>query len=126
MARKVYSAENAVAVGPYAHAVEGDGWVFLSGQTPLDPKTGKLVEGGIAEQTRQCFENLFGVLKSAGLSPEAVVKVQVFLTDMADFKAMNEIYAEQFEAPYPARTTLGVASLPLGADIEIELIAKRP
>jgi 2-iminobutanoate/2-iminopropanoate deaminase len=99
--------------------------VFLSGQTPIDSATGKLVEGGVAEQTRQCFRNLFGVLAAAGLDSSNVVKVQVFLTDINDFAAMNAVYAEQFEAPYPARTTLGVAALPLGASIEIEMIAKR-
>ena len=125
MKRKAFSAEGAVAVGPYSHSVVGGEFLFLSGQTPLDPATGKLAEGGIAEQTRQCFKNLFGVLAAAGLDSSNVVKVQVFLTDMNDFGAMNAVYAEQFDAPYPARTTLGVAALPLGASIEIEMIAKR-
>jgi len=125
MKRKVYSAEGAVAAGPYSHGVVGEDFLFLSGQTSLDVATGKLAEGGIAEQTRKCFENLFAVLSVAGLKPSNVVKVQVFLTDIEDFAAMNEVYAEQFKAPYPARTTLGVAALPLGASIEIEMIAKR-
>jgi 2-iminobutanoate/2-iminopropanoate deaminase len=125
MARKALSAANAVAVGPYSHGVEAGDLVYLSGQTPLDPATGKLVEGGIAAQTAQCFKNLFGVLTAGGLTPENVVKVNVFLTDMGDFKAMNEVYAQQFEKPYPARTTIGVAALPLGACIEIEMIASR-
>lgn len=125
MERKTFSAEGAVAVGPYSHCVDGGELVFLSGQTPIDSATGKLVEGGVAEQTRQCFRNLFGVLAAAGLDSSNVVKVQVFLTDINDFAAMNAVYAEQFEAPYPARTTLGVAALPLGASIEIEMIAKR-
>jgi 2-iminobutanoate/2-iminopropanoate deaminase len=125
MARKALSASNAVAVGPYSHGVEAGDLVYLSGQTPLDPATGKLVEGGIAAQTAQCFKNLFGVLAAGGLTSENVVKVNVFLTDMGDFKAMNEVYAQQFEKPFPARTTIGVAALPLGACIEIEMIARR-
>ena len=125
MKRKSYTAAGAVAVGPYSHAVDADGFMFLSGQTPLDPATGKLVEGGIQEQTQQCFINLFNVLKSCGLTPDDVQKVNVFLTDMNDFSQMNEVYAQQFSQPYPSRTTIGVAALPLGAQIEIELIAKR-
>lgn len=125
MSRKAVSAPGAVAVGPYSHAVESGDLLFLSGQTPLDPATGKLVEGDVAAQTRQCFANLFNVLAAAGLTPDHVEKVNVFLTDMGNFAAMNEVYSKQFAAPYPARTTIGVASLPLGAQIEIELIARR-
>lgn len=125
MPRKAFSAAGAVAVGPYSHAVESGDLIFLSGQTPIDPQTGKLVEGNIAVQTKQSFENLFHVLDAAGLTTDNVVKVNVFLTDMNNFAAMNEVYAKQFSAPYPARTTIGVASLPLGAQVEIELIARR-
>lgn len=125
MPRKAYTAKGATAVGPYSHAVESGELIFLSGQTPLDSSTGKLVEGDIAAQTEQCFKNLFNVLEAAGLTSDAVLKVTVFLTDMNDFKAMNEVYAKQFSAPYPARSTIGVASLPLGAQVEIELIARR-
>lgn len=125
MKRNSYTAAGAVAVGPYSHAVDADGLIFLSGQTPLDPSTGKLVEGGIVEQTQQCFTNLFNVLKSCGLTPDDVQKVNVYLTDMNDFTQMNEVYAQQFSQPYPSRTTIGVAALPLGAQIEIELVAKR-
>lgn len=125
MARKAYSADGAVSVGPYSHAVETDGFVYLSGQTPIDPATGGIVEGDIAAQTEQSFVNLFNVLKAAGLTPDDVVKVNVFLTDMRDFKSMNEVYARRFNAPYPARTTIGVNELPLGASVEIEMIAKR-
>jgi 2-iminobutanoate/2-iminopropanoate deaminase len=124
MSRNAFNSTDAAAVGPYSHAVEANGLLFLSGQTPLDPKTGKLADGTISDQTRQCFQNLFGVLKAAGLGPEDVVNVQVFLTNMADFAAMNAIYAEQFSKPYPARTTIGVASLPLNAVIEIGMTAK--
>jgi 2-iminobutanoate/2-iminopropanoate deaminase len=124
MTRKAINAGGAAAVGPYSHAVEAAGLVYLSGQTPLDPATNKLVTGSIGDQTLQCFRNLFAVLEEAGLAPDDVVKVQVYLNDMSDFQAMNEIYAKQFSKPYPARTTIGVASLPLGARIEIGMIAK--
>lgn len=125
MTRKSYAAPGAVAVGPYSHAVDADTHVFLSGQTPIDSATGKLTEGDIGAQTNQCFINLFNVLAAAGLTPDEVVKVNVFLIDMQDFAAMNAIYATKFTAPYPARTTIGVAALPLGAKIEIEMIAKK-
>lgn len=126
MPRTAFSAPGAVAVGPYSHAVESGELVYLSGQTPLDPDTGKLVAGDVAAQAEQCFRNLFGVLAAAGLTPDDVVKVNVFLTAMEDFAAMNEVYAKQFSVPYPARTTVGVAGLPLGARIEIEMIARKP
>ncbi|WP_018478851.1 RidA family protein [Pontibacter roseus] len=125
MPRKVYNAEGAVAVGPYSHAVESGNLLFLSGQTPLDATTGKLVQGDISAQTRQCLENLFQVLAAAGLGPDDVVKVNVFLTDMANFSAMNAVYASMFSSPFPARTTIGVAALPLGAQVEIELVAQQ-
>lgn len=115
----------ASAVGPYSHGIETEGLIFCSGQTPVDPSTGLLAEGGVAERTRQCFDNLLGVLEAAGLGAADVVKVSVFLTDMGDFEAMNEVYATYFDEPFPARTTIGVASLPLDSNIEIELIARR-
>ena len=126
MSRKSFTAAGATAVGPYSHAVEAGDLVYLSGQTPLDSATGKLVEGDIAAQTEQCFKNLFAVLASAGLSEADVVKANVFLTDMGNFAAMNQVYATKFSAPYPARSTVAVAGLPLGAQVEIELIARRP
>ena len=125
MPRKAYSAEGAVSVGPYSHAVESGDLVYLSGQTPIDSKTGNLVEGDITAQTVQSFQNLFNVLNSAGLTPDDVIKVNVFLTDMGNFHAMNAVYAKQFSSPYPARTTIGVKELPLGAQVEIEMIARR-
>lgn len=125
MPRTAITAPDAVSVGPYSHAVETAGVVFCSGQTPLDPATGALVTGDIAEQTRRCLANLAAVLRAAGLDASDVVKCNVFLTDMADFAAMNEVYAQHFEPPFPARTTIGVAALPLGARIEIEMIAAR-
>ncbi len=125
MPRKAFSSPGAVAIGPYSHAVEAGDLVYLSGQTPLDPTTGRLVEGDAGAQAARCLENLFQVLAAAGLGHDDVVKVNVFLTDMADFAAMNAAYAARFSAPYPARTTVGVASLPLGARVEIELVARR-
>lgn len=125
MVRKAYTAAGAVAVGPYSQAVDGGQSIYFSGQTPINPVTGNLVEGDIAKQTQQCFNNLFHVLAATGLTPDDIVKVNVFLTDMADFKAMNEVYAKQFQPPYPARTTIGVTALPLGASVEIEMIARK-
>lgn len=125
MSRKAFNAKDAVAVGPYSHAVESGDTVYFSGQTPIDSNTGKLVEGSITEQTEQCFKNLFNVLEATGLGANDVVKVNVFLTNMENFGAMNKVYEKQFSSPYPARTTIGVASLPLGAQVEIEMIAKK-
>lgn len=125
MSRKAITAPGSVAVGPYSHAVEAGEFVYLSGQTPAIPGTSRLVEGGISAQTAQCFENLKNVLAAAGLSLDDVIKVNVFLTDMKNFKEMNEVYAGQFQAPYPARSTVGVRELPLGAMVEIEMIARK-
>jgi reactive intermediate/imine deaminase len=125
MTRKSYQAAGAVSVGPYSHAVESGASVYFSGQTPIDPLTGKLIEGDVATQTEQCFNNLFNVLRETGLSKDDIVKVNVYLTDMNDFGMMNSVYERQFDPPYPARTTIGVAALPLGARVEIEMIANR-
>ena len=126
MPRKAYNSPSLKAIGPYSHATDAQGLLFLSGQTPVDPATGKVVEGGVKEQTLQCFKNLFQVLKDAGSSPDEVQKVMVYLTDLPnDFPAMNEVYKEQFAEPYPSRTTVGVASLPMGVKVEIEVIARR-
>ncbi|MBB2482088.1 RidA family protein [Bacillus sp. APMAM] len=124
--RKAYDAKGAVTSGPYSHAVEAGGTVYLSGQTPINPATGEMINGDIGEQTRQCFRNLFAVLAAAELNPDHVVKVNVYLTDMKNFSAMNEVYETQFAKPFPARTTVAVLELPLGAEVEIEMIAKRP
>lgn len=126
MGRTAISAKNGVAVGPYSHAIDTGRLVFLSGQTPIDPATGTLVEGTIHAQTRRCFENLASVLEAAGLSFDDVVKCNVFLTDMQDFAEMNTAYATYFTEPFPARSTIAVAGLPLGARVEIEMIALRP
>jgi 2-iminobutanoate/2-iminopropanoate deaminase len=125
MSRNPIMSAAAAAVGPYSHAIDADPFVYLSGQTPLDPVTGKLAEGTIGEQTAQCLANLSAVLLAAGLDESNVIKCNVFLTDMNDFAAMNEMYGAFFSSPFPARTTIGVASLPLGARIEIEMIARR-
>lgn len=111
------------AIGPYEQGIKVDGMVFTAGQIPLDPKTGNLVEGGITAQTRQVLENLKGVLEAAGSSLERVVKATVFLKNMADFPAMNEVYAQYLGNAKPARSTVAVTELPRGALIEIDLIA---
>lgn len=126
MPRTAVTAPGAVAVGPYSQGVEAGRLVFLSGQTPLDPETGALVGGGIEEQTRRCLDNLAAVLEGAGLGLDDVVKCTVFLTDMTDFAAMNAAYRGHFSEPFPSRTTIGVAALPLGAAVEIEMVALRP
>jgi len=126
MTRKSISSENAPkAIGPYSQAVWTGDWLFCSGQTPIDPLTGKLVAGGIAEQTQQAFNNLGAVLASAGLSMDNVIKINVYLTSMSNFAGMNQTYQQNFSAPYPARTTVAVAELPLQALVEIELIAQK-
>jgi 2-iminobutanoate/2-iminopropanoate deaminase len=124
MTREAVSAPGASAIGPYSHAVWAGKRLYLSGQTPVDPSTGELVQGDLAGQAEQCFRNLLAVLQAAGLGPENVIKVNVYLTEMGDFAAMNEVYARQFEQPYPARTTVAVAALPGGARIEIEMVAQ--
>lgn len=113
------------AIGPYSQAatVRGLGALYLSGQTPIDPTTGNLIDGDAAEQTRQVFVNLAAVLAAEGLTFDDVIKVNVYLISMDDFSAMNTIYATVFNQPYPARTTVAVAALPLGARVEIEVVA---
>ncbi|RPI34859.1 MAG: RidA family protein [Chloroflexota bacterium] len=125
MPRKAISAPNGISIGPYSHAVESDNLVYLSGQGGVDPQTGTLVDGGVQAEARQTFKNLFAILAAAGLTPGDVVKVNVYLANIDDFAAMNAVYATQFDAPYPARTTIGVAALPLSARVEIEMIAKK-
>ncbi|MDE3154237.1 MAG: RidA family protein [Acidobacteriota bacterium] len=111
------------AVGPYSPAVRMGSLLFLSGQIPLDPATGAMVEGDIAAQTRRVMDNLGALLTAAGLSFEAVARTTVYLTDMADFPAMNAVYGTYFTAPAPARATVQVSALPKGAQVEIDLIA---
>src|SRR5215467_1598344 len=109
--------------GPFSPAVRDGDRVYTSGQIAQDPATGKLVEGGVVAQTEQIFRNLQTIMSAANKSFADVVKVNVYLMDMRDFAAMNEVYARHFVAPYPARTTVAVAALPLGALVEIEMIA---
>jgi 2-iminobutanoate/2-iminopropanoate deaminase len=124
MKREIIATDKApAAVGPYSQAVRAGDFVFTAGQIPLDPATGRLVEGGIEAQTRQVLTNLSAVLQAAGTSLASVTKTTVFLTDMGDFKAMNGVYAEFFPAAPPARSTVQVAALPLGARVEIEAVA---
>ncbi|HEY0097699.1 MAG TPA: RidA family protein [Pyrinomonadaceae bacterium] len=113
------------AIGPYSQAVRIGNFVFTSGQIPIDPATGVFVEGGIAEQTEQVLRNLAEVLRAAGTSLEAVVKTTVFLADMDDFAAMNEVYARYFSNEPPARSTVQAARLPRDARVEIDVIAVR-
>ena len=112
------------AIGPYSQAIDsGAGLVFVSGQLPIDPSTGAFPEGGVKEQTRQSLTNAKAILEAEGLSLKNVVKTTVFLADMADFATMNEVYAQFFTAPYPARSAVAVKTLPKGALVEIECIA---
>lgn len=113
------------AIGPYSQAIASGNLVFASGQIALDPASGQLVQGDVREQTRRVLENLNAVLSAAGSSLEQVVKTTVFLTRMADFAAMNEVYAEYFSQSPPARSTIAVAELPRGAQVEIEAVALR-
>jgi len=111
------------ALGPYSQAVRCGDLVFLSGQVGIDPQTGKLVEGGVEAQARQVFRNMAAVLAAAGIDFSGLLKTTVFLKDMAHFKIVNEIYAGQVPEPYPARSTVAVSELPVGAEVEIEAIA---
>ncbi len=111
------------ALGPYSQAIEAGGMVFASGQVPIDPATDQFVEGGIKEQTRQSLTNAQNILCEAGTDLHHVVKTTVFLSDMDNFAAMNEVYAEFFQQPYPARSAVAVKTLPKGALVEIECIA---
>ena len=111
------------AIGPYSQAVTANGFVFTSGQIPIDPATGQFVPGGIAEQTQQVLKNLAAVLEAAGSSLQQVVKTTVFLADMQDFTAMNEVYATFFGAEPPARSTVQAARLPRDARVEIDVVA---
>jgi len=124
MSRTPVTAPGGAAIGPYSHAIRSKAFLFLSGQTPIDGATSKLVEGGMEAQVRQCSRNLEAVLTASGLGFDHVVKCNVFLIDMDDFPVMNRVYAEHFREPHPARTTIGVAALPMKARVEIEMIAE--
>ena len=123
MPRTPISSDQApAAIGPYSQAVRHGGFVFLSGQIPLDPATGQLVEGDIATQARRVFDNLRAVCAAAGGSFEDVVRVGIYLTDLGDFAAVNAVMAENFAAPFPARSTIEVSALPRGARVEVDAI----
>jgi 2-iminobutanoate/2-iminopropanoate deaminase len=124
MNRESVQTDNAPkAIGPYEQAIKANGFIYTAGQIPIDPKTGNVVEGGIAAQTRQVLENLKAVLEAGGATLDRVVKATVFLKNMADFAAMNEVYAQYLGSVKPARSTVAVAELPRGALIEIDLVA---
>lgn len=124
--KKAISTQNAPgAIGPYSQAIEANGFIYLSGQLPIDPTTGAFPEGGIKEQTRQSLLNAQAILKEAGADLSNVVKTTVLLADIADFGAMNEVYAEFFSAPYPGRSAFAIRDLPKGALVEIEMIAAK-
>jgi 2-iminobutanoate/2-iminopropanoate deaminase len=124
MTRESVQTENAPkAIGPYQQAIKANGFIYTAGQIPIDPKTANLVEGDITAQTRQVLENLNAVLAAGGSSFDRVVKATVFLKNMADFAAMNEVYAQYLGSAKPARSTVAVAELPRGALIEIDLVA---
>ena len=111
------------AIGPYSQAIEANGTVYVSGQLPIDPSTGQFAEGGIQAEARQSLTNIKNILSEVGLGMQNVVKVTVLLADISNFAAVNEVYAEFFQAPYPARSAFAVAALPKGANVEIEAIA---
>lgn len=113
------------AIGPYSQAIEVNGFVFASGQIPIDPATGAFVEGGIQEQTRQALANAQNILKEAGTDLSHVIKTTVYLSDIANFVPMNEIYAQFFTEPFPARSAVAVKDLPKGALVEVEVIAAK-
>lgn len=125
MKKAIATAQAPAAIGPYSQAIEANGMVFVSGQLPINPATGEFAEGGIKELTTQSLTNMKHILEEAGLSMQNVVKTTVFLADMADFAEMNEVYAQFFEVPFPARSAVAVKTLPKGARVEIECIAAR-
>lgn len=125
MTKKTFSPEGVTVVGPYSPVVEANGLIFFSGQIPIDSSTGKIIEGDIKAQAQQCLSNLSKLLSAAGINSDSVVKSTVYLTDIKDFAAVNEVYGEFFKEPYPARTAIAVSALPLGAGVEIEVVASR-
>lgn len=123
---KQISTQNApAAIGPYSQAIVVNGFVYASGQLPIDPATGAFPEGGVKEQTRQSLLNVKAILEEAGLALSNVVKTTVYLADMGDFAAMNEVYSQFFAQPFPARSAIAVKALPKGALVEVEVVAAR-
>lgn len=124
--KQISTQQNApAAIGPYSQAIEVNGFVYASGQLPIDPATGAFPEGGVKEQTRQSLLNVKAILEEAGLALSNVVKTTVYLADMGDFAAMNEVYSQFFAQPFPARSAIAVKALPKGALVEVEVVAAR-
>lgn len=123
--KAIHTDKAPAAIGPYSQAIEVNGFVFASGQIPIDPATGVFVEGGIQEQTRQALTNAQQILQTAGTDLNHVIKTTVFLSDIANFGLMNEVYAQFFTEPFPARSAVAVKDLPKGALVEIEVIAAK-
>lgn len=126
MSRTVIASDHApTAIGPYSQAVQVGNTIYTSGQIPLDPATGELVAGDIDAQARRVFDNLRAVIEAAGASFADVARVGIYLTDLSNFAAVNAVMAEYFQQPYPARSTIGVAALPRGAQVEVDLVLVR-
>ena len=123
--KEIQSTAAPAAIGPYSQAIEANGMVFASGQIPIDPSTGTIVEGGIEQQTHQSLRNVKAVLEAAGTDLAHVVKTTVFLSSITDFANMNEVYAQYFSQPFPARSAVAVKDLPKGALVEIAAVAVR-
>lgn len=123
MKQAIETQQAPAAIGPYSQAIEAGGTIYVSGQLPINPATGQFAEGGIKELTRQSLTNMQHILQQAGCDMQHVVKTSVFLADMNDFAEMNEVYAEFFKAPFPARSAVAAKTLPKGARVEIECIA---
>ena len=124
--KSIHTNQTPAAIGPYSQAIEANGMIFASGQIPIDPATGQFVEGGIQEQTRQALTNARNILQAAGTDMENVIKTTVYLSDIHNFAAMNEVYAQFFTEPFPARSAVAVKDLPKGALVEIEVLAIKP
>lgn len=122
--KKITTPSAPAAIGPYSQAIIANGMLYASGQIPIDPQTGNIVSGGIEAQTHQAFANVRNLVEAAGITMSHVVKVTVYMADMADFATVNTIYEQYFTAPYPARSAVAVKQLPKGALIEIETIAQ--
>lgn len=126
MSRTIIATDQAPkAIGPYSQAVQVGNTLYTSGQIPLDPATGEMISGDITAQARRVFENLRAVIEAAGASFDDVARVGIYLTDLGNFAAVNAVMAEYFREPYPARSTIGVASLPRGAQVEVDLVLVR-
>lgn len=125
MTKKTFSPQGVKVVGPYSPAVEAGEFIYFSGQIPIDYTTGKIIDGDIKAQAQQCLKNLSELLETVDINSDKIVKTTVYLADINDFAAVNEVYGAYFKPPYPARTAIAVAALPLGSKVEIEVIAKR-